>query len=112
MKNIQNYFPPALLLAYAIYSTFIQINVAHSIIILSLAILAGYQAFLSRQENTKFNKEILEQMREDFGSQLNGVKEFYDKKLSKLEDEVAKVQLNTMPTKASSSSPAPRKLVF
>jgi hypothetical protein len=113
MKSYHNHLAPSLLLAYAIYTTFVTATIAHSLIILSLAILAGFSMFLSRQENTKYNEEVLRKVKEDFEAQLNGTKEVYEKKFSKLEDEVAKMALNTLPARvAPSSSVSPRKVVF
>lgn len=106
------HLPPGLLLAYIIYSAFIPVTIAHSIIALSLAILFGYHLHISRQENTKYNKEVLEQLKNEFDSKLNGTKEFYDKKLSKVEDEMAKMSLTVVAPKAASSSAQPRKMVF
>lgn len=110
--NYQNHLPAGLLLSYIVYSAFVPVTIAHSVIILSLALLAGYQIHISRQETIKYNKEVLEQMKNEFASQLASVKEEHGKKLSKLEDETAKLALNTIPSKVAASSPQPRKMVF
>lgn len=114
MKNFQNLLPTFLLLAYAVYSAFIPVTIAHSIIFLSLAGLAGYQLHISRQVINKFNEETLAGLKNELEIKLSQHKEFYDRKLSKLEDELAKTQLNQLPSKAGSSSsiPSPRKVVF
>lgn len=112
MENYKNHLPSALLFAYIVYSAFVPVTIAHSLIAFSLALLAGYQSHISRSENTKHNKEVLEQLKNDFDSKLNGVKEAHEKKLSKLEDEVAKMALNTLPPKTASSSPLQKKMVF
>lgn len=112
MKNYQNHLPLALLLAYVIYSAFIPVTIAHSLILFSLAISACYQSYISRSETTKFNKEVLEQLKNGFENELNGTKELYEKRFSKLEDEMAKMSLNTLPPKSVSSSPQPRRMVF
>lgn len=112
MKNYQEHLPAGLLVAYAVYSAFTPITIAHSIILFALAALCGYQAYLTRQENTKYNQKVLEQMKHEFESKYSALKEAHEKKLSKLEDEVAKMALNSIPPKATASSPVPRKVVF
>lgn len=113
MKNYKEHLPSGLLLAYAIYSGFVSVTIAHSIILFSLALLAGYQSFLSSQTTTKLNEQVLSELKQEFETKLNGTKEAYDKRLSKLEDESAKFALNTLPPKAAPSSPIqPRTLRF
>jgi hypothetical protein len=112
MKQFQNYLPSGLLFAYCIYTAFVPLSIAHSLIILSLAALCGYQSYISRQETTKYNNEALTGLKNEFETKLEEQKEFYAKKIAKLEDEVAKMALNTLPPKAPSSSPIPRKVVF
>lgn len=112
MKNYQNHLPAGLLVAYASYTAFVPVSIAHSIIIFSLALLAGYQAYLSTQKTNKYNEEVLREMRQELVSQLESVKEAHAKKISKLEDETAKLALNHIPPKVAASSPQPRKLVF
>jgi hypothetical protein len=112
MKHLQVYFPLTLLLAYCVFTAFVPATIAHSIIILSLATLSGYSIHISRQENLKYNKEVLDSLKNELEAKLMEQKGFHDKKLSKLEDELAKVQLNTIPRASSSSSPQPRKVVF
>lgn len=106
--------PSGLLLAYAVYSAFIPVTIAHSIILLSLAALYGFHVHISRQEKHKLNTEVLRQLKMELKAEIAELKEAHEKKLSKVEDEVAKVQLNTMPNKAAASSASlstqPRKL--
>lgn len=112
MKNYQNHLPAGLLVAYAIYTAFVPVSIAHSIILLSLAALCGYQSHISRQEKNQVEQKILEQMKNEFEAKYSALKEAHEKKLSKLEDEMSKVMLNQIPPKVSSSSPTPRKVIF
>jgi hypothetical protein len=112
MKQFQDYLPSVLLFGYAVFSAFIPVTIAHAIILFSLAGLFGFQTHISRLATTKLNQEALDSLKNELDSKISAQKEFYDKKLSKLEDEMAKVQLNTLPSKTVSSSPAPRKVIF
>jgi hypothetical protein len=103
---MQKHIPGALLLAYAVYSGFIQINIAHSIILFSLAGLFGFHQFLSHQEKNKHSEKALEQLKQELETKLAQHEELYGKKLSKLEDELGKVSLSTI---KASSSPSPSK---
>lgn len=112
MNRFQEHLPSGLLFAYAVYSAFVSVTIAHSIILFSLAALFGYQSYLSRQEKNQVEQKLLEQLKNEMEVKYSSLKEAHDKKLSKLEDEVAKMALNTLPPKAAPSSPVPRKLVF
>lgn len=113
MKRFQDQLPFFLLFSYCVYSALIPTNIAHSIIIFSLVLLTGFQTFVSSKKTNKLNEEVLRELKTEFDSKLNDTKEAYAKKFAKLEDEVAKMHLNSMPQKPASSSPiSPRKMVF
>lgn len=113
MKHLQNSLPSGLLLAYVIYSAFVPVTIAHSLVILSLAALCGYHFHISRQDNIKYNEKALAGLKNELELKISQQKEEHAKKLAKLEDEVAKMALNAIPQKTTSSSPIPpRKVVF
>lgn len=102
------YIAPALLVGYAIYSVTAQVTIAHSIILFSLAALFAFQTFVShRQENIKL-LATLEQMKEELIQDWGKHKEANDKKIAQLEDDVAKISLNTTTLRNSSSSSKPQ----
>lgn len=104
MKHFQNTLPSALLFSYAIYSAFIQISIAHSIILFSLAGLFAYSTYLQRQETTSKINEDLRQLKLDMDGELKSQRELYERRLSKAEDEISKLGLSMVPQKVSSSS--------
>ena len=113
MKYIQKLsIAPTLLISYLVYSTFItNISISHSIIITALAGLYAYDIFLVRQENS--SKKSFAQFKQEMEVSMKDYKEACNARFSRTEDEIAKVQLNQLPSKAASSSiPQPRKMVF
>lgn len=112
MKFESRHLPLGLLIAYLVYSGFVPVGISHSVIVLSLAALSGYQLHISRQETHKYNEEVLKQLKNELEAKLEQQKEFYAKKISKLEDETAKLALNHIPPKVAVSPPQPRKIVF
>lgn len=109
MKNSFPYISATLLVAYAVYSAFVPITIAHSIILFSLAGLFAYNQFLIySQENTK-NKETLAKSVNEFRAELEKHKEQNEIKISKLEDEVTKMSLTSIRTASSSSKPETKK---
>jgi len=103
--------PSVLLVGYCVYSTIVPATIPHSIIILALAVLCGYHTHISRQTTIKYNEEVLSSLKNEFETQMAVSKEQYEKRLSKMEDELAKLHLNSMPQKTGSSpSPQPRKM--
>lgn len=103
MKKLQPHLPSALLLSYAIYSAFININIAHSIVLASLAGLFAYSLFLERQQKTNQTKEELRQFSEKWEKEMNALKELHESKLSTLEAEMGRVQLIVAPKSISAS---------
>lgn len=113
MKHLQKLLPSALLFSYCIYSAFIPVTIAHSIIIASLAVLYSFHFYISRQDNIKLKQDSLDSLKNEMELKILAIKEIHEKKISKLEDDLSKLLLSTMPkTQASSSSAAPRKMVF
>lgn len=100
----KQHVPGALLLAYAVFTAFIPVTIAHSIILFSLAGLFGFQQFLSHQEKNKQSENALEQFKQELEIKLAQQEELYGKKLSKLEDELGKVSLATIKSSSSPSS--------
>lgn len=93
MKNLEKYFSPILLLAYCSYSAFISINIAHSVILFSLAGLYGFQLYLKqRHEHTSKINEFA-QAKEKLEQELKQQKEYSDAKFAKFEEELSKVAL-------------------
>ncbi len=108
------FIAPVLLVTYSIYSAFVQINIAHSFILFSLAALFALQSFIShRQENTKL-LATLEHLKKELGQEWAKHKEANDKKIAQLEDDVLKLSMNTSLRSSSSPSKAAesRKVVF
>jgi hypothetical protein len=107
MEKIKNYFPTALLISYVIYSAFIPVTIAHSIIVIALVVLFGLQFHISRQEINKYNEKVLEGLKNEMDEKLAN----YEKRMARLEDEIGKTQLSVAGAKnAPEKQPQPRKI--
>jgi hypothetical protein len=84
MKTAYPYIAATLLVAYVVYSLFVPITIAHSMILFSLAGLAAYNQFLLSRSTPKLEDEIAKLKRE-LQTQMEKQKELHDKKLSELE---------------------------
>lgn len=85
MKHFYVILPGALLLSYAVYTTFVPITIAHSIILLSLAGLFGYSMFINSQQSPSLKQE-LKNSHEQLELKLKQQEEFYAERLKRVED--------------------------
>jgi hypothetical protein len=109
--NYQKHLPAGLLLSYAIYSSFTSINIAHSIILFSLAGLFGFHQYLQHSEQPSLETEIAK-LKTDLELQLKAQKENYELRLRKVEEENTKLALSLSRGSSSASSTGPKKVVF
>lgn len=105
------YIAPALLIAYAAYSATIQITIAHSIILFSLAGLFAFNQFLLSRETPRLSTEI-EKLKKDLEGQIQKQKEIQDVRIKNAEDEVSRVGLANLKSTSAPSKPEPRKFNF
>jgi Co/Zn/Cd efflux system component len=92
-----------LLVAYLIYSAFIQVNTSHSIILFSLAGLCGYSQWLLSKSTPNVHEEIAK-LKSELEQKLEKQKELHDRKLSEIEGEMTKVSLSIVRAAPSPSS--------
>ena len=85
--------PGALLLSYAVYTAFIPITIAHSLILFSLAGLFGYSLFIYSQQSPSIKQELLKS-HEQLEQKLKLQKESFDERLKKCEDLVGGMALS------------------
>lgn len=102
-----------LLTTYAVYTAFVPVTIAHSIILFSLAALFAYNQFLSSIQNPSVLKEVAE-FKRDLEEQMKKHKELYDEKLSGVEGELGKIAMSGLksPSSASSKSADLKKIIF
>jgi hypothetical protein len=113
MKHFYEITPGAALLAYLIYSAFVPITIAHSLILFSLAGLFGYSLFINSLKHPSMQKQM-ETLHEELKARIDSEKEIHELRLKKCEDATA--QLVLAGTRVS-SSPSPKvnsdkKIVF
>lgn len=108
MNNYIKYIPITLLCSYLIFLSFVAINVAHSIIFLSLVVLTAYQQYLSKLEQPNLEKEIAD-LRSYLDNQISQTKEHNNASVKRMEDEVSKVALaaSRIPSSFSSKKDRP-----
>jgi len=104
--------PSFLLLSYVVYSAFIPVTIAHSIILASLAGLFGYTIYLYNQKQPSMQKELVK-YHEKMELEMKQQKEFYEQKLIKVENVVSGLAIaNTRPTSPASRQPQDKKIIF
>lgn len=104
-KNI----PAILLIGEAIYLSFVPVNIAHSIILFSLAGLYAFNQFLLSQEQPSLSTELAK-LKSELEQAMEKQKELHEKKLMQLEDDVTRMSLNTVRNTSSSSSSSAAKV--
>ena len=111
---MKKYFAPGLILAYLLYLGFVPVTVAHSIILVSLVGLYGFQEFLTRPEKINY-EQLLAQLKESLEKQLAQNKEEVNAKFTAVEGEVQKISLQIIKASSSSSTfkkPDDKKIIF
>lgn len=91
--------PGVLLLSYAVYTAFVPVNIAHSIILFSLAALYGFENYLLSNKHPSIIQKV-EELRQEFQAELVKQKEFNEERLKVVEEEQARQAI----VKANSSS--------
>lgn len=108
------YIAPFLLISYAAYSaTLPNINIAHSIIMFSLAALFAWNQHILSKHTPKLEEEVAK-LKSELEQQLGKLKESHGRKIAELEGEVQKMSFNAIKNASpSSSSPrAPEKKAY
>lgn len=93
-----------LILSYVVYTTFVPVSIAHSIILLSLAAFAGFELYIQSHQLPSTQKKI-EDLRTELLKELESTKETYEEKLQALEAEQQRQAI----AKVNSVSSAPKK---
>jgi hypothetical protein len=107
MDKLKELFPTVLLIAYVVYSAFIPVQIAHSIIVIALVVLFGLHFHISRQDNIKYNEKALAGLKNEMDEKMAN----YEKRLAKLDDDLAKTHLSLAGVKnVPEAKPAPRKV--
>jgi cytochrome c-type biogenesis protein CcmH/NrfG len=78
--------PGTLLLAYSVYSAFVPISIAHSIVLFSLALLTGFDIYIQSHQLPSITKKI-ENLKNEMLEQFKKDKEIYEDKLQELKFE-------------------------
>jgi cell division protein FtsB len=87
MKNLPK-LPLAgtLLFSYSVYTTFVPVSIAHSIILFSLALLTGFDIYIQSHQLPSTAKKIAD-LRNEMLEQLKKDQEIYEAKLQELKEE-------------------------
>lgn len=105
MKSLQKLSLSSVLLVSSVAYSMLAPSIAHSIIVTALASLYAYSAYLKRQDTTTAQSKELGQLRDKLEQEIAAIREEYNARLLKSEDEVSKLNLATI-GKASPSSPS------
>ena len=89
-----------LLFAYLVYTAFVAVSIPHSIILLSLAGLTGFELYIKVQQLPSMEKRM-----SDLKLELSKQMEVYDAKLAELKQEQQRVAIE----RANAASSAPSK---
>lgn len=110
--NYQKHLPAGLLVAFLLYVPFTQTNIAHSIILFSLAGLFGFHQYLQHSDLTsKFTTEV-QKIKTDLEQEIKSNKENYELRLKKVEEENTKLALGLARAPSSPSSTTTTKKVM
>lgn len=105
MKHLSKLpLPGTLLVLYSVYSTTVPVSIAHSIILFSLALLAGFDKFLVSTKIPSTEK-LVSDLRAEFTDKLETQKDVYEAKLQ----EVIAEQSRQAIAKANSTVTSPSK---
>lgn len=100
-----------LLLSYTLYSTFVPVSIAHSIILLSLAAFAGFNLYIESHQLPSTEKKI-EDLRLELVKQMSEQKEIYEAKLQELKDEQTRQSIARANSTSASSTPKKAPIQF
>lgn len=93
-----------LLVSYAVYSAFVPVSIAHSIILFSLAALTGFDIYIQSHQLPSM-KKMVEDVRNEMFTKLQEQKEDHEVKLQELKEEQTRQAI----ARANSSSSSPKK---
>ncbi len=107
MKHLQK-LPLAgtLLVSYLVYSAFVPVSIAHSIILCSLAAFAAYDKFLVTTKSPSMEL-LVSSLRLEIDSKLEKQKENYEAKLQALESEQSRQAIAKINSGSSASIKKP-----
>lgn len=109
----QKHVPGVLLVSYLLYTPFITINLAHSVILFSLAGLFGFTQYLQHSQHSSKSHEEFAKLKSDLELQIKSNKENYEIRLKKTEDEVTKIALSASRNPSSlSTARVDKKVIF
>jgi hypothetical protein len=100
-----------LLVSYAVYSAFVPVSIAHSIIVFSLTLFAGFDHYLQSHQLPSTNTKI-EDLRKEMSSKLEQQKADYEVKLQKVEEEMSRQAIARANSSSVSSQPKKAPIAF
>lgn len=100
-----------LLLSYSVYTAFVPVSIAHSIILFSLAALFGFDRYCQLLQLPSMDKRM-EDIRTELNQALNLQKETYEAKLAELKSEQSRQAIDRANASASSSSKKRTDILF
>jgi len=106
--------PAVLLVAYTVYTAFIPITIAHSVIVIALSALFGLAAYLQFQVNPKYT-QVLVKLEGELKAELSEQKEKNELRIKMLEDEMSRAaiaKVNGAGISSSSSNRAKTTPIF
>jgi hypothetical protein len=113
MTRFYSTLPGALLLSYLVYTTFVPITIAHSLILLSLAGLFGYSVFVFTQQLPSKDKQLQEKF-DKLELNIKLQEEIYVERLKRCEDLTGALALasNRVGSSTSPKAPSEKKVLF
>lgn len=98
-----------LLVSYAVYTGFVQISIAHSIILLSLAGFAAFDQYIKSHHTPSLEKKM-DELRLELNKELQTQKESNEAKLQELKEEQTRQSIARANASSSSSTKKPSVL--
>ena len=93
-----------ILVTYLLYTAFVPVSMAHSIILLSLAALCGFDFFLKQHQQPRMEKQMSD-FQEEILKLLNTQKEEHEVKLLELKNEQSRQSIERANSSSASSKP-------
>mgnify|MGYP001560328687 CR=1 FL=1 len=97
---------PGLLLSYAVYTAFVPVSIAHSIIIFALAALTGFEIFINVHQTPSIEKKVSD-VQLEMDKRIAELKETYEIRLKKIEADQERQAFEKVNTAPNSKRSAP-----
>lgn len=97
-------FAGTLLFCYAVYTAFVPVSIAHSIILFSLSLLTGFELYIQSHQLPSVLTRI-ENSRNELQKVMDKDRESFDKKLKELQEDMSRQAI----ARANQNTGAPKK---